>query len=132
MKSIYSKVFLNVWRALYHESSPGPTSDRWQFDGVDWVRETYNISTRHYSFHIETHILRHQRGSPRPWSLLVVVERWWRPGQQDALKVTEWRQILDGRDKDVLRWFDRQRVYLDTCYAEDQSSNNEPGGPSGS
>lgn len=113
MKSIHGRAFLSVWRMLYHESNPGPAVHRWQVGGVDWVRETYGAGMRDYSFHIETHVLRHEEGNPKSWTLLVVVERWWQPRRQDALKVTEWRQMLDGNDKDVLRWFDDQRARLD-------------------
>jgi hypothetical protein len=118
MKSIHSKLFLEVWRALYHQSNPGPTIDRWQLDGVEWVRETYRVGAREYAFHIETHLLTHHGGDPDPWSLLVVVERWWQRGRQDALKTSEWRQVLQGRDKQVLHWFERQRVRLDAHHAQ--------------
>lgn len=113
MKSIHSKAFHDVWRALYYESNPGPTIDRWQYDGVDWVRETYRVGTRDVAFHIETHILTHHGKGSASWTLLVVLERWWQPGQQDAMKTTEWRRLLKGRDKQVMGWFDRQRARLD-------------------
>ena len=113
MKSIHSKAFLDLWRALYHESNPGPTIDRWQYDGIDWVRETCRIGMRDYAFHIETHILTHHGKGPATWSLLVVVERWWQPDRQDAMRTTEWRRLLKGRDNQVIGWFDRQRARLD-------------------
>lgn len=118
MKGIHSKAFLDVWRALYHESNPGPTIDRWQWDGVDWIRETYRVATRDYAFHVETHILTHRGAGPASWSLLVVVERWWRQGRRDPLKTSEWRQVLAGRDRQIVSWFDRQRARLDARFAE--------------
>lgn len=125
MKSIHSKAFINVWRALYHESNPGPTIDRWQHDGVDWVRESYRIGAREYSFHIETHVLTHEGKDSASWALLVVVERWWRQGQRDALKTAEWRQLLKGRNDQVLIWFERQRARLGARFSGDASSSNE-------
>lgn len=122
MKSIHGKAFLDIWRALYHESNPGPTIDRWDFDGVDWVCETYRIGARDYSFHIEAHVLAHPGKGPASWALLVVVERWWRQGQRDALKTAEWCKVLKGRDKQVLSWFDRQRARLDARLSESTSS----------
>jgi hypothetical protein len=121
MKSIHSKGFLDVWRALYHESNPGPTIDRWQCDGVDWIRESYRVGARDYAFHIETHTLSHPGKGAPSWALLVVVERWWRQGRQDALKTSEWRQVLKGPNAQVLSWFDRQRARLDTRFSESSS-----------
>lgn len=114
MKSIHNKTFLDVWRALYHESNPGAMVDHWRCGEVDWVRETYRVGTRDYSFHLEAHILTFECEGPGSWTLLVVVERWWKQGQRDALKNAEWRQVLRGRDKQVLNWFDCQRARLDT------------------
>lgn len=113
MKSIHSKAFLDVWRALYHESNPGPMIDCWRCGEVDWVRETYRVGARDYSFQIEAHVLTFDSEEPGSWVLLVVVERWWKKGRRDALKTSEWRQVLKGRDKQILNWFDRQRVRLD-------------------
>ena len=118
MRSIHSKAFLDVWRALYHDSNPGPTIDRWRVDGVDWVRESYRVAVRDYAFHIETHVLTRAEKGSAPWTLMVVVERWWRPSRRDAFKTTEWRQVLEGRDKMVLSWFERQRARLDARPAE--------------
>lgn len=125
MKSIHSKAFLNVWRALYHESHPGPTIDRWQCDGVDWVRDTYRIGSRDYAFHVEAHVLTHTAKGPTSWALLVVVERWWGRGRRDALKTAEWRQVLSGRDKQILNWFDRQRARLEARLPEGSSPASE-------
>jgi hypothetical protein len=116
MKSIHSKAFLDVWRALYQESNPGPTVDHWQCDGVDWVRQTYRVGARDYAFHIDTHVLTCPGKGSQSWALLVVVERWWRQGQRDALRFSEWRQVLNGGNKEILQWFDRQRSRLDARF----------------
>jgi hypothetical protein len=122
MKSIHGKAFLDLWQALYHESSPGPTADRWHLDGVDWVRETYRIGTRDYGFHVDAHVLTHAGEKAAAWSLLVVVERWWRSGAHDPLKTSQWCRVLAGQDKQVLAWFERHRARLDARFSDKRSS----------
>ena len=126
MKSIHSKAFFDVWRALYHESNPGPTVSRWRCDRVDWVRETYRTGAEHCSFHIETHILSHDGKDRASWALLVVVERWWAQGRRDVLKTAQWCQLLRGSNKPVLNWFERQRVRLDARFMDEAADNEHP------
>lgn len=125
MRSIHSKTFLDVWQALYHQSNPGPAASNWRCDDVEWTRETYRVGGQAYSFHTEAHVLSRDGDARSAWTLLVVVERWWAPGQRDVLKTTQWRQVLKGKDKHVLDWFERQRSRLDARFAAEPTGDDD-------
>ena len=113
VKSIHSKAFSDLWQALHHATNPRLAKDRWQVDGVDWIRETQSIWGRDYSFRLETHVLRHGNNGPSAWVLLVVVERWWGRDRARAVKTAEWRQVIKGKQKQILSWFAKQKLWIE-------------------
>ncbi len=109
MRNLHSKSFFTTWRALLNESNPGLKRDRWTCGDLDWERESHAFSGPAYAFRCEAHTLTLRRGTRVAWSLLVVVEHWWRPGGPGDVRESEWCRPLVGTGKQIVAWF-RERA----------------------
>lgn len=108
VKAVRSKGFLDLWRAVYLKTNPGPERSRWRIGEVEWTRQTHSFRGRDYSLWLEIHRLRRDAGTNRGWSVLVVAERWWEEGRTDAFRTVEWRRVLSGKDSDVVSWLTKE------------------------
>lgn len=104
VKAVRSKGFLDLWRAVYLKTNPGPGKNRWRIGEVEWIRETHSFRGERYALWLEVHFLRRDDRAGRHWSLLVVTERWWEAERADAFRTIEWRRVLSGKDREVVSW----------------------------
>lgn len=110
MRNLNSRSFFWAWQTLYGASNPGHLKDHWQVDGVDWTKERHAYWGEHYSVQHEVHRLQYRHGSKVEWELLVVVERWWGPDREKAIRDTCWCRAINGRPDRILAWFRKQEA----------------------
>jgi hypothetical protein len=108
--NVHSRSFLFQWQLLYAASNPGQRKDKWHVDGVDWTRERLSFWGTDYSVTLEVHQLKHQRGGKIDWQLMVVIESWWGPDRQKAIRSSTWNKIMSGKADQILAWLKRQDV----------------------
>lgn len=108
MRGLNSRSFIARWQALYAASNPGLAKDRWEIDGVEWVKERHARWGEHYSYQFEIHRLEH-RAKPG-WTLLVVTERWWGPDRTASVRETIWCRALSGNADRIVAWIKKNET----------------------
>lgn len=108
MRGFHDSAFLDLLQEVERATAPSPAVDRWEHDGVLWVRERHLYWGQAYSFQIQAHHLTSQatRGA---WALLVVVEMWWGQSRTEAIRTTHWGRLESGQKEDALRWLETAR-----------------------
>ena len=111
MKNFQCTTFTNVFNRLIASKRGSPTATGWRIDEVAWKRERHAYSGSDHSFQIEVHRL--EARSATPWTLFVVVERWWTEGQDGLIRSNNWVKLVAGKRTDALAWFARKARALD-------------------
>ena len=94
---------------------------RWDYDGVEWARDRYNVVGPSHGFAIE--ILTLVRPGKRGWRLIVTKEHWWAGARTEAIKNTHWARPLYGQRKDIIEWFRKHEAALDRRTQQQKSAN---------
>lgn len=110
MKNLWDSRFFNVWNLLLSKTDPGPHTERWSVEAVDWSRERHGFWCADHAFRVEVHRLTCAGHSP--WSLMVVSEYWWDETRKDPIRLQRWSRITRGRTADAIAWFRRQESLL--------------------
>jgi hypothetical protein len=95
---------------LYAASNPGHRKDAWLIDGVQWVKERNTHWSEHYSVSMEIHRLAYQNGTKTDWQLMVVIEQWWGPDRDKAIRYTSWLKVIAGKSDQILKWMKKQDI----------------------
>jgi hypothetical protein len=111
MKNFASPSFFRLFDLMLGAGNPGPNASNWNYGGVEWVRDRYNITGKQHGLVIEIFTL--TRVGRRSWSLMVVKEHWWAGAENDAIKSTRWARPTGGRRNDIMEWLRQQELLFD-------------------
>lgn len=103
MANLNSRNFLDRWQIVHLATIPGPESEHWHVDGVDWRRQRHAFTGGGYSFAVEVHRLAFLRPGKASWSLMVVTEHWWGDGKE-PLRTSSWARRLAGSSAAIFGW----------------------------
>jgi hypothetical protein len=105
MSRIANERTILVIESIVDSDRPSLEAVSWRSHDVDCRRDRHRFVGQSYAFYIEILEMCFTRKSHMLWHLIVVTERWQRPGLSGSdLRTSKWLKQLAGKNSDVVDW----------------------------
>lgn len=105
MSRIANERTILVIESIVDADRPSLEAVSWRSHDVDCRRDRHRFVGQSYAFSIEALEMRLTRKSLILWHLIVVTERWQRPGPEGIdLRTSKWLKQFTGKSSDVVDW----------------------------